>query len=144
MSSDNHLHTVKEINVLNYSSIIFCHYCFFCFCSCIIINDYKKCVECTCCECFCIDILWKTLNRVHNKLKLNIFQTKSEQSWLLSEQIHIVVKLNYFHKMLWQTNDHAKKKTLCLLQKLFNEKKIINNFSSKILSQLLNVILVNF
>jgi hypothetical protein len=42
MSFNNHLCTVKEINALNYSSMIFCHYCFFHFCLCIVMNNYKN------------------------------------------------------------------------------------------------------
>jgi len=144
MSSDNHLCTIKEINALNHFSVIFCHYCFSYFCLCIIINDYKKCAECTYCECLCINVLWETLDRVHNKLKSNILKVKFKQSQLLSEQTHVVAKLNCFHKMLQQTNDHVKKKTLCLLQKLFNKKKVINNSSFKTLSQLLNMISFDF
>jgi len=144
MSFNNHLHTVKEINALNHSSVIFCHYCFFHFCLCIIMNNYKKCVKYTCCECLCIDVSWKTLNRVHDKLESDILQVKFKQSQLLSEQTHVAAKLNYLCKMLWQINSHAKEKTLCLLQKLFNEKKVINNSSSEILSQLLNTMSFNF
>jgi len=144
MSFNNHLCTVKEINTLNHFSIIFYHYCFFHFCLCIIINNYKKCTECTHCECFCISVLWKTLNRVHDKFKSNILKTKFKQSQFLSEQIHIAVKLNYFCKMLQQINDCAKKNFFCFLQKLFNEKKIINNSSFETLSQLLNVMFFNF
>jgi len=69
---------------------------------------------------------------------------KFEQFLFLFKQTHVAAKLNCFHKILQQTNNHAKEKTLCLLQKLFNEKKIINDFSFKTLSQLLNTILVNF
>jgi len=144
ISSDNCLCTVKEINTLNHSLMIFCHYCFFCFCLYIIINNYKKCTECIHCECLCVDVLWETLDRVCDKFKLNIFKTKFKQSWLLFEQTHVVIKLNCFHKMLQQTNDCIKKKILCLLQKLFNKKKFINDSSSKTLSQLLNAMSVNF
>jgi len=69
---------------------------------------------------------------------------KFKQFWLLSEQTHVVAKLNYFYKILQQINDYTKEKTLCLLQELFNEKKIVNDFFFKILSQLLNVMLINF
>jgi len=144
MSFNNYLCTIKKINTLNHFLIIFCHYCFFHLCSCIIMNDYKKCAECTCCECFCVDVSWKTLNRIHDKLKLNILKMKFKQSQLLSEQICVAAKLNCFCKTLQQINDHAKKKTICLLQKLFNKKKIINDSTSKILSQLLNTMSVNF
>jgi len=144
MSSDNHLCTVKEINTLNYSSMIFCHYCFFCFCLCIIMNNYKKCIEYTHCEHLCISVLWETLNRVHDKLKSDILKMKFKQSQFLSKQIHVAAKLNCLHKTLQQINDHAKKKTLCLLQKLFNKKKVINDSFSETLSQLLNVMLFNF
>jgi len=69
---------------------------------------------------------------------------KFEQSQLLSEQTHVAAKLNCLHKMLQQTNSCAKEKTLCLLQKLFDEKKVIDDSSSKTLSQLLNVMSFNF
>ena len=144
MSFNNHLCAAKEINVLNHSSVIFCHYCFFCYCLCIIMNNYKKCAECTHHECLCIDVSWETLNRVHNKFKSDILQMKSEQSWLLSEQICVAAKLNCLCKMLQQINSCAKEKTLCLLQKLSDKKKVIDDSFSETLSQLLNVMSFNF
>jgi len=105
---------------------------------------YKKCVKCTCCKCFCVNVLWETLDRVHDKFESNILKVKFKQSQLLSEQICVAAKLNHVHKMLWQINDHAKKKTLCLLKELFDKKKIINDSFFEILFQLLNVMSVNF
>jgi len=78
--SNNHLHTVKEINTLNHSSIIFCHYCFFYLYLYIIMNNYKKCVKYIYCECFCISVLWETFNKVCDKFELNILKMKFKQS----------------------------------------------------------------
>jgi len=46
--------------------------------------------------------------------------------------------------MLQQINNYAKEKTLCLLQKLSDEKKVVDDFSFETLSQLLNVMSFNF
>ncbi len=144
MSFNNHLCVIKEINALSHFLVIFYHYCFFYVCSCIIMNNYKKCVKCTHCECLCVSVSWKTLNRVHDKLESDILQVKFKQFQLLSEQTYVVAKLNCLYKTLWQINSHTKKKTLCLLQKLFNKKKVVNNFFFETLSQLLNAMLSNF
>ncbi len=57
--------------------------------------------------------MWELLNCVCNKLKLKILQTEKEQA-------HLFVKLSQLHKMLHQTQDHVKQKTLCLLKKMSN------------------------
>jgi len=57
--------------------------------------------------------MWKSLNCVHNKLKSKILQTEKEQACLFA-------KLSQLRKMLRQTQDCAKQKTLCLLKKMSN------------------------
>jgi hypothetical protein len=58
--------------------------------------------------------MWKSLDCVHNKLKSEILQTEEEQARLFA-------KLSWLHKMLRQTQDHAKQKTLYLLKKMSND-----------------------
>jgi len=58
--------------------------------------------------------MWKSLNRVRNKLKSKILQTEEEQARLFA-------KLSQLHKTLRQTQDCAKQKTLCLLKKMSND-----------------------
>jgi len=57
--------------------------------------------------------MWKSLNRIHDKLKSEILQTEKEQARLFT-------KLSQLHKTLRQTQDRAKQKTLCLLKKMNN------------------------
>jgi len=61
-----------------------------------------------------VGVTWKLLDHVHNKLKSEILQTEEEQACLFA-------KLSQLHKMLRQTQDHAKQKTLCLLKKMSND-----------------------
>ena len=58
--------------------------------------------------------MWKSLNRVRNKLKSKILQTEEEQARLFT-------KLSWLRKTLRQTQDCAKQKTLCLLKKMTND-----------------------
>jgi len=58
--------------------------------------------------------MWKSLNRVRNKLKSKILQTEEEQA-------HLFTKLSQLHKTLCQTQDCAKQKTLCLLKEMNND-----------------------
>ncbi len=61
-----------------------------------------------------MSVMWESLNCVCNKLKSEILQTEEEQA-------HLFAKLSQLHKMLHQTQDHAKQKTLCLLKKMSND-----------------------
>jgi len=83
-------------------------------------KSHFKCAECTHQDCSCVGVTWKSLNCVHDKLKSEILQAEEEQARLLKEQSHLFAKLAHLRKMLCQTQDRAKQKTLCLLKKMNN------------------------
>ena len=149
--SDNHHHAAKKINALEHSFMMFCQFCFDHNNLCIVMNDYKKYAHCTCCEHLCISVLWDSLNRACDKLKLDILKVKinqsqilAEQTWILTEQTHVTAKLDCLHKTLWQTKDHVKVKTLCLLQELSNDEKTVENPLTETLSQIFDAMSVKY
>ena len=159
---NNHLHLAKKISFLSYSSVVSCQYCFNNQQLCVVMSDYKKCVLCTHCEHSCVSVLWDSLDKTHNKLKFNILKIESEQSCLFieqseaaacataewshitAEQSHVTAKLDHLCKTLCQTHDHAKKKTLCLLQELSDDEKTVKNPSAETLSQIFNAMPVKY
>ena len=142
--SDNHLCAAKKINALEHSFMMFCQCCFSHDYLCVVMNDHKKCAHCTCHKHSCVSVLWNTLDKVHDKLKSDIQNVKTNQSWLLAEQTCVAAKLDYLHKTLQQTKDHVKAKTLCLLQELFNDKETVENSLTETLSQIFDAMSVNY
>ncbi len=110
---NNCLCTAKEITVSDSPLNIVCVYCFNHSILCVMMKSHFKCAECTHQGHSCVSMTWKSLDHVHNKLKSEILQTEKEQACLF-------VKLSWLHKMLCQTSDCAKQKTLCLLKKMNN------------------------
>ena len=102
---DNCLCTVKEITVSDSSLNIACVYCFNHSIFCVMMKSHFKCAECTHQGHSCVGVMWKSLDRVCNKLKSEILQTEKEQACLF-------VKLSQLHKMLRQTQDHATEDSL--------------------------------
>ena len=111
---DNCLCAAKEITISGSSLNISCVYCFNHFTLCVMMKLHFKCAECTHQGHSCVGVMWESLDRVHNKLKLKILQTEEEQA-------HLFAKLSQLHKTLCQTQDCAKQKTLCLLKKMSND-----------------------
>jgi len=111
---NNCLHTVKEITVAGSSLNIACVYCFNHSILCVMMKSHSKCAECTHQGHSCVNVMWESLDCVCNKLKSEILQTEEEQARLFT-------KLSWLHKMLCQTQDCAKQKTLCLLKKMNND-----------------------
>jgi len=68
-----------------------------------------------------VGVTWESLDCVHNKLKSEILQAEEEQARLLEEQSCLFAKLACLRKMLRQTQDCAKQKTLCLLKEMSND-----------------------
>ena len=141
---DNHLCATKKINALEHSFMVFCQFCFSHNYLCVVMDDHKKCAHYTCCKCSCVSVSWDTLNKVHDKLKLNIQNTETDQSWLLAEQTCVTAKLDCLCKTLQQMKDHAKVKTLCLLQELSNDEETVENPLTETLSQIFNAMPVNY
>ena len=142
--SDNHLYAAKKINVLEHSSVIVCQFCFSHNYLCVVIDDHKKCAHCTHHKHLCVGVLWDTLNKVHDKLKSDIQNAETDQSQLLAEQTCVTAKLDCLCKILQQMKDHAKVKTLCLLQELSNDEKTVENSSAEILSQIFDAMSVKY
>ena len=159
---NNHLCLAKEISSLGYPSVVSCQYCFNNQQPCVVMSDYKKCVLCTHCEHPCINVLWDSLDKTHNKLEFNILKVESEQfclfieqseaaahtaaewSHITTEQSHVAAKLDCLHKTLHQTCGCAKEKTLCLLQELSNDEKAVKNPPAETLSQIFNAMPVKY
>jgi len=87
----------------------------------VMMKSHFKCAECTHQGHLCVGVTWESLDRVRNKLKSEILQAEEEQARLLKEQSRLFVKLAHLRKMLHQTQDHAKQKTLCLLKEMSND-----------------------
>jgi len=135
---NNHLCTAKEITVSDSSLNIACVYCFNHSILCVIMKSHFKCAECTHQDHSCVSVMWESLNCVCNKLKSKILQIEEEQA-------HLFAKLSWLHKMLCQTQDRAKQKTLCLLKKMSNDNDDDEKTpQSEILSQLFNNMSNNF
>ncbi len=111
---NNRLHTAKEITVADSSLNIACVYCFNYSILCVMMKSHFKCAECTHWGHSCVSVMWESLDCVRNKLKSEILQTEEEQACLFA-------KLSWLRKMLCQTQDCAKQKTLCLLKKMSND-----------------------
>jgi hypothetical protein len=75
----------------------------------------------------CVSVMWESLNCVHTSWS-QILQTEEEQA--------LFAKLSWLHKMLCQTQDCAKQKTLCLLKKMNNDNNGDENSSAWDLVQL--------
>ncbi len=111
---DNCLCAAKEITVADSLLNIACVYCFNHSILCVMMKSHFKCTECTHQDHSCVSVMWESLDCVHNKLKSEILQTEEEQACLF-------IKLSWLCKMLCQTQDCAKQKTLCLLKKMNND-----------------------
>ena len=111
---DNCLRAAKEITTSGNPLDIACVYCFNHSILCVMMKSHFECAECTCWGCLCVGVTWELLDHVCNKLKSKILQTEEEQARLFA-------KLSQLRKMLRQTQDHAKQKTLCLLKKMSND-----------------------
>jgi len=135
---NNHLRAAKEITVSGSSLNIVCVYCFNHSILCVMMKLHFKCAECTHQDHSCVSVMWKSLNHVYNKLESEILQTEEEQARLF-------VKLSWLRKMLHQTQDCAKQKTLCLLKKMSNDNNDVEETPQpETLSQLFNNMSNNF
>ncbi len=110
---NNHLCAAKEITISGSSLNIACVYCSNHSIFCVMMKPHFKCAECTHQGHSCVSVTWESLNCVCDKLKSEILQTEKEQARLFA-------KLSWICKMLHQTQDRAKQKTLCLLKKMSN------------------------
>jgi len=75
---NNHLRAVKEITISDSLLNLVCVYCFNHSILCVMMKSHFKCAECTHQGHSCVGVMWESLNRVHNKLKLKILQAEEE------------------------------------------------------------------
>jgi len=108
---DNRLRAAKEITVAGSPPDIACVYCSNHSILCVVMESHSKCAECTRRGRPCVGVTWESLDRVRDKLESEILQTEEEQARLFA-------KLSRLRKMLRQTQDRAKQKTLCLLKEM--------------------------
>jgi len=98
-------------------------------------KNHSKCAECIHCNCLCVNVLWKSLNYIHNKLKFNLSVTEKELTQTLARVVHFCKTLKYI-------KDKVAEKTLCFACKLVNDNNSIfrnkNDFNS------LNLLFSNF
>jgi len=118
---DNHLCAAKEITISGSSLDLACVYCFNHSILCVMMESHFKCAECTHQGHSCVNVTWKSLNCVRDKLKSKILQAEEEQARLLKEQFCLFIKLAHLRKTLRQTQDCVKQKTLCLLKEMSND-----------------------
>ena len=100
----NRLRFFKIILIQNNIILFFYNLCLLFHQKCIIMNNHYKCVECIRRNRFCVLMFLKFLNRIHEKLKIQLNQIETKQIRLMS-------KIFRFRKML-------KQKKICIIQKI--------------------------
>ena len=109
----NHLYLYQFINKDSDSMLTIYLHCFSLSILCIKMKNHSKCAECVCCDHLCINVLWKSLNHTHNKLKFNLSVTEKELTQTLA-------RVAYLYKILKYIKDKVTKKILCLACKLID------------------------
>ncbi len=110
-------------------------HCFSLLILCIKIKNHSKCAECVHCSHLCINVLWKSLNYTHNKLKFNLSIAEKELT-------QIFAKVACLCKTLKYTKDKVAEKTLCLACELVNNNDDV--FRDKNDPNSLNLLFLNF
>jgi len=131
----NYLYLYQFINKDSNSVLTVYLHCFSLSILCIKMKNHSKCAEYVHCDYLCIDVLWKSLNHIHNKLKFNLSVTEKEL-------IQTLAKVVCLHKILKYIKDKVAEKTLCLACKLADNNDDVsedeNNFN------FLNLLFLNF
>ena len=83
-------------------------------------NDHFKCVECIRRNRFCVLMFLKFLNRIHEKLKIQLNQIKTKHVRLMS-------KIFRFRKMLKQNKIRTVQKIRCVVVELNNDNNEMKN-----------------
>ena len=131
----NHLYFYQFINKDNDSMLTICLHCFSLSILCIKIKNHFKCAECVCCNYLCIDVSWKFLNHIHNKLKFNLSVAEKKLTQTFA-------KVTCFCKTLKYIKDKVAEKTLCLACKLINDNNDVSEDKNN--SDSLNLLFLNF
>ena len=124
----NRLRFFKIILIQNNTVLFFCNLCSSFHQKCVIMNDHFKCVECIRRNRFCVLMFLKFLNRIHEKLKIQLNQIETKHVRLMS-------KISRFRKMLKQNKIRIVQKIRYVVVKLNNnndetKNKIFIEFSS--------------
>ena len=131
----NHLYLYQFINKDNNLMLTVYLYCFSLSILCIKIKNHSKYAECVHCNHLCINVLWESLNYIHNKLKFNLSVAKKELTQTFAKVVCLCKTLKYI-------KDKVAEKTFCLIYKLNNDNDDVsedkNNFNS------LNLLFSNF
>ncbi len=131
----NYLCLYQFINKDNDSVLTVCLYCFNLLILYIKMKNHSKCAECVYCDCLCINVLWKSLNYIHNKLKFNLSVAEKELTQTFAKVAHLCKTLKYI-------KDKVAEKTLCLTCKLVNDNNDV--FRDKNNSNSSNLLFLNF
>ncbi len=131
----NHLYLYQFINKDNNSILtVYLHY-FSLLILCIKIKNHLKCAECICYDHLYIDVLWESLNCIHNKLKFNLSVAEKELT-------QIFARVAYLYKTLKYIKDKVAEKILYLVCKLANNNDSISEDKNN--SNSLNLLFLNF
>ncbi len=131
----NYLYLYQFINKDSDSVLIICLYCFSLSILCIKMKNHSKYAECVHYSHLCIDVLWESLNYIHNKLKFNLSVAEKELTQTFA-------KVAYLYKTLKYIKDKVAEKALCLACKLINNNDDI--FKNKNNSDSFNFLFLNF
>jgi len=131
----NCLHFYQFINKDNDSVLTACLYCFNLLILCIKIKNHSKCAEYVHHDCSCVNVLWESLNHIHNKLEFNLSVAEKELTQTL-------FKVACLHKTLKHIKDKVAEKALCLACELTDDNDSVfrdkNDFNS------LNLLFLDF
>jgi len=131
----NHLYLYQFINKDNDLMLTVCLYCFSLSILCIKMKNHSKYAECVHCNHSCINVLWESLNYIHNKLKFNLSVAEKELTQTFA-------KVACLYKTLKHIKNKVTKKALCLACKLADDNDDV--FKDKNNSNSLNLLFLNF
>ncbi len=131
----NYLYLYQFINKDSDSVLTVCLHCFNFLILYIKMKNHSKYAECIYCSYLCINVLWESLNHIHNKLKFNLSVTEKKLTQTLT-------KVACLHKTLKYIKDKVAEKVLCLACELINDNDDV--FKDKNDSNSLNLLFLNF
>ncbi len=98
-------------------------------------KNHSKCAECVHCDCSCVNVLWESLDCIHNKLKFNLSVAEKELAQALA-------RVTCLYKTLKYMKDKVAEKALCLACKLADNNNDV--FRDKNDSDSLNLLFLDF
>ena len=116
----NRLRFFKIILIQNNTVLFFCNLCLSFYQKCVIMNDHFKCIKCIHRNRFCVFLFLKFLNRIYEKLKIQLNQIETKYVRLMS-------KIFRFRKMLKQNKIRTVQKIQCVVVKLNNNNNKTKN-----------------